>query len=154
MCHWSVIFSYVQNDWPVAANDVRCDCFFASHITSSIFISSRNNIDAKWMGILFFSFLFFLLFRKVFSNFCFYFTSAFFSCFSSPIGTCIGQSGDGTRGLSEQIWMAQTEEWLLVMGCFILTVWLWMFLGIGSTGSILLMENWKCTSFHLTQGEP
>ena len=74
-----VISGYVQNDWPVVANDVRCDCFFASHITSGI-------------------------------NFCFYFTSAFFSCFSSPIGTCIGRTGDGTRGLSEQIWMAQTEE--------------------------------------------
>ena len=62
----------MQNDWPVAANDVRCDCFFASHITSSILISSRNNIDAKWIGILFFSFLFFFFcFEKFFPIFVF-----------------------------------------------------------------------------------
>ena len=62
----------MQNDWPVVANDVRCDRFFACHITSGILISLRNDIDAKWLsaGIFFFSFSF-LLFRKFFPIFVF-----------------------------------------------------------------------------------
>ena len=100
----------MQNDWPVVANDVRCDRFFACHITSGILISSRNDIDAKLLsaGIFFFSFFSFV--SKSFFQFLFLFYFCFFSCFSSPIGTCIGRTGDGTGGLSEQIWMAQTEE--------------------------------------------